>query len=125
MKWCLRGLYYGGRSLVYGPRKYPMWFGGPRIEVRPRVKTIKKYFVDTIMAVDFDLLHKKAMTQFEGRSLQLGVRLHSMFLCLGLGLGPGLGSNTFIHTNFDPSNIIILQAFGEQDLGPTSYKLVP
>ena len=95
------------------------------LEVGPRMKTIKNYFLDTKMAVDFDLPHKKAMIQFEGRSPQLGVRLHSMFLCLGLGLGLGLGPNAFIHTNFGPSNIIILHAFGEQDLGPTSYKLVP
>ena len=63
------------------------------LEVGPRVKTIKHYFLDTIMAVDFDLPHKKAMTQFEGRAPQLGVRLHSMFLCLDLGLGP----NAFTH----------------------------
>ena len=71
------------------------------------------------MTVDFDQSHKKAMTQFEGRSPQLGVRLRCMFL------GPGLGPNDYTHTNFGLSNTIILQAFGEQDLGRTSYKLVP
>ena len=74
------------------------------LEVGPRVKTIKNYFLDSIIAENFDQSHKKAMTQFEGRSPQLGVRLHSMFLCLGLGFGP----NAFTHTNFDSSNIIIL-----------------